>query len=162
MFHRFRAFAALLSILGLMPISSQASESEAKDLIKRYIEHCLDGADLVCLDEYWVADRAIEVRKSEELRRSLFPDLSYKLLDLMADGDRVAALLEVRGTHRGEDPLSPTKSKPPIPPSYNRLEVEEIVIYIVRDGRIQRGRLFTDKLAVAKALGYTVLPPEAE
>lgn len=162
MFYRFRLFVTLLSILSLIPVPVQASEAEAKDLIQRYIEHCLDGADLACLDEYWVPDRAVKVRKSEELRRSLFPDLSFKLVELIADGDRVAALLKVSGTHRGKDPLSPSEGKPPIPPSHNRLETEEIAMYIVSDGRIQRGRLFSDKLAVAKALGYTVLPPETE
>lgn len=158
-----QAISSLILLAAMVrPVATTMPERNPKELVRQYIETCLDGADLDCLSKYWVEEKAINVRKSEDLRRSLFPDLSYEVVDIIAEGKDVVAILAVRGTHTGSDPLSPSKGKPAIPASHNTLDTEEAVIYEVYDGAIQSGRLISDTLAVAKALGYTIEPPSGE
>ncbi len=60
--------------------------------------------------------------------RAGFPDLSITVEDVMAEGDRVAARVTMRGTHRGEfQGISPTGK---------RVEVKAIDMFRISDGRI--------------------------
>jgi steroid delta-isomerase-like uncharacterized protein len=60
--------------------------------------------------------------------RESFPDLSVAVEDIMAEGDRVAARVTMRGTHRGEfQGLAPTGK---------RVEVKAIDMFRICDGRI--------------------------
>lgn len=60
--------------------------------------------------------------------REGFPDLSITVEDVMAEGDRVAARVTMRGTHRGEFQG--------IAPTGKRVEVRAIDIFRISDGKI--------------------------
>jgi steroid delta-isomerase-like uncharacterized protein len=60
--------------------------------------------------------------------RSAFPDIEIVTEDLFADGDRVVDRVTVRGTHQGEFMG--------IPPSGQRIEMQEIHIARIVDGKI--------------------------
>ena len=60
--------------------------------------------------------------------RSAFPDIELTIENLLAEGDRVVDLVTVRGTHLGEFNG--------IPPSGKRIEMQEIHIARVVDGKI--------------------------
>ena len=159
-----RIFLALLALLLLVPLPAAAGDQhhDTKRLVREYVERCMDGGDLACLEHYWPEEKAAKVRKSEELRRSYFPDLSYSIETMIAEGDRVAVVLRVTGHHTGPGKSSSHADqgdKKPIPPSGSALDLEEVVLYTVSDGRIIAGDLFSDRMPVAQALGYTVTPP---
>jgi steroid delta-isomerase-like uncharacterized protein len=60
--------------------------------------------------------------------RAGFPDLSITVEDVMAEGDRVAARVVMRGTHRGEfQGISPTGK---------RVEVRAMDMFRISDGKI--------------------------
>jgi steroid delta-isomerase-like uncharacterized protein len=60
--------------------------------------------------------------------REGFPDLSITVEDLMAEGDRVAARVTMRGTHRGEFQG--------IAPTGKRVEVRAIDMFRISNGKI--------------------------
>jgi steroid delta-isomerase-like uncharacterized protein len=60
--------------------------------------------------------------------RTGFPDLSITVEDVMAEGDRVAARITMRGTHRGEFQG--------IAPTGKRVEVRAIDMFRISDGKI--------------------------
>lgn len=135
-----------------------ATELANERLIREYVEECMDGGDLDCLADYWVDDKAPRVRKSEELRRSYFPDLGYSVEDLLTEGDRVVVVLRVTGHHTGRGkPVHGDKN--PIPPSGGELDLQEVVLYTLSGGKIHEGELFSDRLPIAQTMGYTVRPP---
>lgn len=73
--------------------------------------------------------RLIETFKDTFLEaRNAFPDLSVAVEDIMAEGDRVAARVTMRGTHRGEFQG--------IAPTGKRVEVKAIDMFRISDGRI--------------------------
>ncbi len=158
--------AALLSLAAAAAVS-HASQETPKELIRRYLETCLDGGELDCLDAFWVEDRVEGVRDGEALRRHLFPDLTYSVVELIAEGERVVAIFDVRGTHsreegeeaEGVDPATDASAGSEEAAPSGRLELTEVAVYTVTNGRIASGRLFSDRMAVAQALGYTVERP---
>ncbi len=60
--------------------------------------------------------------------REGFPDLSITVEDLMAEGDRVAARVVIRGTHRGEFQG--------IAPTGKRVEVKAMDMFRISNGKI--------------------------
>ncbi len=60
--------------------------------------------------------------------REGFPDLSITVEDVMAEGDRVAARVTMRGTHRGEFQG--------IAPTGKRVEVRAIDMFRISNGKI--------------------------
>jgi steroid delta-isomerase-like uncharacterized protein len=60
--------------------------------------------------------------------REGFPDLSVTVEDVMAEGDRVAARVTMRGTHRGEFQG--------IAPTGKRVEVRAIDMFRISEGKI--------------------------
>ena len=158
------AVVAALSVLLALPAAGRAQDPATRTdeanklLIRDYVDHCLSGGDLDCLARYWVAEKAGGVRKSEELRRAYFPDLRYAVQSLLAEDGRVVVVLRVTGRHTGDGPPA-HGDKEPIPPNGGTLELNEVVIYTISGGMIRKGELFSDRVPIAQALGYTVVPP---
>jgi predicted ester cyclase len=82
-----------------------------KALVRRFFEEGLGRGNLDLIDELVAADAVMHnplildapssVRSSVEMVRRAFPDLSVEVLDLIAEGDRVAAFLRLSGTNTG-------------------------------------------------------------
>lgn len=142
------------ALAGTPAATATAGEAENRELIVEYVEQCLNRSDLACMERYLLPERVSAVRKSEEFRRQYFPDLHYRVLEVVAGADRVAAMLEVTGQAEGTDPAAGGGD--------GRLELREALFYSVRDGRLYDGKLVSDELKVAKALGYVIEPPPDE
>ena len=79
--------------------------------MRRFFEEALGGGDLDLIDALVAPDAVMHnplildapssVRGSVEMVRRAFPDLRVEVLDLIAEGDRVAAFLRLSGTNTG-------------------------------------------------------------
>lgn len=81
--------------------------------------------------------------------RTAFPDARFTVEDMVAEGDRVAARLTMRGTHLG--PLNG------VPPTGRAVVVSGMSLERVENGRIVEGWNENDALGLLQQLG--VLPP---
>jgi predicted ester cyclase len=82
-----------------------------KALVQRFFEDGLGRGNLDLIDELVAPDAVMHnalildapgsVRGSVEMLRRAFPDLGVDVLDLIAEGDRVAAFLRLSGTNTG-------------------------------------------------------------
>ena len=82
-----------------------------KALVRRFFEEGLSRGNLDLVDELVAPDAVMHnplildapgsVRGSVEMLRRAFPDLRVEVLDLIAEGDRVAAFLRLSGTNTG-------------------------------------------------------------
>ena len=81
--------------------------------------------------------------------RRAFPDASFTIEDMVAEGDRVALRLTMRGTHRAE--LNG------IPATGRTVEVSGMSIERIVEGRIVEGWVVNDALGLLHQLG--VFPP---
>jgi predicted ester cyclase len=92
-----------------------------------------DFADYFASSEYHGLDG---VRKSTELYRRLFDDLQFKVVDQVAEGDRVANRWELTGTNRGR-----------------QVKLWGITLSRLRDGRIVEDWTGFDSLELVRQLG---------
>lgn len=82
-----------------------------------------------------------------EMFLEAFPEGEYELHSLLADGDAVAAEWTFRGVNRG--------SAMGHPPTGRAVEFAGASVYDLRDGRIQRARVYYDTGRLAEQLGLT-------
>jgi steroid delta-isomerase-like uncharacterized protein len=131
---------------------------ENKALIRRQEEELFGRGNLELADEIYAPDyvghdpsnpedvRGLEAAKraAADYRRA-FPDLRVTVEDLIAEGDKVAARLRVRGTHLGDlDGIAPTGK---------RVDFTGIVISRIEGGMIADDWANFDDLGMMRQLG---------
>ena len=77
--------------------------------------------------------------------RSSFPDWTEKVEDTIADSDRVVVRFRSRGTNLGEFLGNP--------PTGNRVEISEVAIFRLSDGKIIEQWVYPDILSLQRQLG---------
>ena len=128
-----------------------------KALVRRFVEEVLAGGDFAALAELTTPD-CVEhtappgqppgegtVARYLVTWRAAFPDLQITVEDLLAEGDRVAVRLTVRGTHRG--------AFLGLPPTGRRVAVGGMELYRLAAGRIVERWAVVDTLALLRQLG---------
>ena len=116
------------------------STKENKAIIMRLFDEVFSQGNMEVIDELVAEDvsgqdaaidetRTIDdVRRVVVLFRTAFPDASYTIHDLIAEGDRVVARWSLTGTHRGTYlDVSPTEK---------RVILKGILIYRLEDEKI--------------------------
>ncbi len=148
---------------GTVPETTTQTETEEanKRHVRRFFEEVWSTGNVALRDSFLAADYRGHVAGSAEPLdregwaawftgfRQAFPDARFTVEDMIAEGDRVAARLTMRGTHRGE--LNG------IPPTGREVVVTGMSIERVVDGRIVEGWNENDALGMLGQLG--VLPP---
>ena len=79
-------------------------------------------------------------------QESIFPKFKEKLLDLVAEGDKVATRQQFKGTQLGE--------MGPYPASYKDIDLEYLAIYRIENGRIAEAWAEWDNYTSMKQLGH--------
>lgn len=86
--------------------------------------------------------------------REAFPDMTYKVEDTLADGDRCFVRMTVTGTHTGTFNMN----KLSVPPSGKRITFERMDLLRVANGRIVEHWMTHDLAAFARQLGLEIRP----
>jgi predicted ester cyclase len=168
-----KAIQALLAV-GLLMSSSQALRQQVppdanqgernKDVVRRFFEKQNHG-DARGSSEAWAENasndgqpipgdaRRVFQTAIEDLRQT-FPDWHVEIVDLAAQGDSVAALCRVTGTHRGIGrlPLNGNLLMG-MEPTGKRFDVAHIHWFTVRGGKLVDHRVTRDDIGMYKQLG---------
>jgi steroid delta-isomerase-like uncharacterized protein len=135
------------------------TEAENKEFFRRYIEVVFDAGRHELLPDFVSAD-AIDhdplpdadgvpilegLTEFLQMRRRAFPDLSYTIEEMLAEGDRVFGLLTVRGTHTG--------AYGGYPPSGTQLEMREMTLIRIQDGKVVERWGLADLVRLFRQLG---------
>jgi steroid delta-isomerase-like uncharacterized protein len=84
---------------------------------------------------------------------SAFPDLRHDIVDMVAEGDKVAVRLNVTGTHRGElQGISPTGKKV----SFNATDFITLL-----NGKVAEEWVNADTMGLMQQIGAISVPPPA-
>lgn len=132
-----------------------------KDLVRRYLSEVLSAGKLDVLDQLLAPDfvdstpgapkdiRGPEVIRASQARaRKIFPEVSYTVEDLIAEGDKVAARYTVRATGRSDSGPGP------------KVEVTGITIFRIAEGKIRETWIINDQIEMFLQLGYSLQPPQ--
>ncbi len=117
-----------------------------KLLVRRLIAEAVAERNIDVLDELADGEFAEVAKHWVRPFRSAFPDFQMEIVELIAEGDRVVAHFRCSGTHRGEW-LG-------VAATGRRFEnVDEIYIFVVRDGKLVAATGVEDNLARLRQLG---------
>lgn len=135
---------------------TESTHTTHKQTVRSLYESCLNKGELQLLDQLVGADYvgprgekgpegfAVTVRGL----RSGVPDIHFTIDELVAEGDAVMVHWTWRGTHTG--------TLNGFAPSQKSLTNPGIALYHLKDGKIVRGTLQTDRLGLLQQIG--VLP----
>lgn len=143
------------------------SAEELKALLRREMEEAWNKGNLDVVDEL-VADNFVihdpsqpkEVRGHEGLKqyatafRTTFPDLYITFEDMVAEGDKVASRITLRGTHKGELAGIPATGK--------QVTITGISIDRTEAGMFVETFVSMDALGMLQQLGVVPTPGQAE
>ena len=123
------------------------SLEENKAIVRRSIE-AFNARDLSAGDVH-----------IEDLRRDLqqyvdtmpWGDHQVDITEMIAEGDRVVALIATQGVQSGE--------YQGMPPTGKRFTNRGVVVYRIQGGRVTEMDTYLDSLTVVKQLGGTILAP---
>lgn len=136
------------------------STEDNKALVQRFFEEVINQRNLAALDQF-AAPNAVNhtvpaglplgMSQFLSLHLTAFPDVKATVEDLLADGDKVVALVSYHGTQQGTiRTLSPT-GKP--------ITVMGINIFRIVNGKMVEHWGLADRLSALQQLGV-VPPPE--
>ena len=94
-----------------------------------------------------------EIERVYRLWLTAFPDITVQSSDLLIDGDRVAQVMRISGTHLG-DFFG-------MPPTNRRVELEAALLVTVRDGLIVEERRVYDFTGLLVQVGVLKAKPTA-
>jgi steroid delta-isomerase-like uncharacterized protein len=133
-----------------------AVSDKNKAVVLRFVEEVANGRNLDAIDELLSEDFALPPDGSGALSRdglkgvltyyfAAFPDLHYTVEEVVAEGDNVVLRVKMRGTQDGEYGGQA--------PSGRDVEVDEVDLFVVREGLIRGYRIVWDELGFRRQLG---------
>jgi len=143
--------------------SSRTSRGDdVKNVTRRAIDGLWNNGDLNVVDEFYasnyvdhtpqagLAPNRDGVKKTYNLYHKAFPDLNTQITDLIAEGDRVCAVVRAHGTNQG-DLLG-------MPPTGKNVTLEGCVINRISNGKIVESWEYFDQLGLFRQLGIKQFP----
>jgi predicted ester cyclase len=134
------------------------STEDNKALVQRFFEEVINQRNVAALDQF-VSPNAVNHTVPSGLPQgpnqflsmhlNAFPDVKATVEDLLADGDKVVALVSYRGTHQG--------AFRSISPTGKLITLMGINIFRIVNGKIVEHWGLADRLSALQQLG--VVPP---
>jgi predicted ester cyclase len=122
------------------------SAEQNKLLVRRLVEDVVNHRNLDVLDDVAEGEIALAARQWIGPFRDSFPDFRMEIVDLIAEGEQVAAHFRCSGTH-----LGPWQGHPATGRSFSG--VDEIYIFRVSGGKLAGAFGVEDNLARLRQLG---------
>ena len=116
-----------------------------KTLVRRLVDQVINEGKLDLVEELFAPELAEPVRQAFTSFRAAFPDWQEEIVDMVAEGDKVAVRCRCSGTWQGE--FMGAK------PNGRRQEVDEVFFLRVRDGRFVEYWGLEDNQARLRQLG---------
>jgi predicted ester cyclase len=116
-----------------------------KALVCRLVDQVINGGKLDLVEELFAPELAEPVRQAFTSFRAAFPDWREEIVDMVAEGDKVAVRFRCSGTLQGEFMG--------VKPNGRRQEVDEVFFLRVQDGRFVEYWVLEDNLARLRQLG---------
>jgi steroid delta-isomerase-like uncharacterized protein len=136
-----------------------------KELVRRLYEQGFNAGDLALVDQLVSPDVVTHnpiildaptgpdsIRGGIEMLRRSFPDLHVEVLDLIAEGDRVAAFLRMSGTNAGDYRGGGATNR--------RGSLRAFFVWRVADGRLVESWGVADRFEMLQQLG--IIPSDDE
>jgi predicted ester cyclase len=119
-----------------------------KAVVRRLVEEVFNAGRLEVIEELYAPELAKAAKRWIAPFRASFPDVRMEVVELIAEGDKVAGRFTCSATH-----LGPWLGQAPTGRRFER--VDEVWIFRLRDGRIVNVWSLEDTLGRLRQLGLT-------
>lgn len=117
-----------------------------KDVVRRLVDEVMNGQRIDVIDELYSTSLAKAARRWIEPFQKSFPDMQMRVIELIAEGDKVVGRFTCSATHLGEW-LGHA-------PTGRRFEdIDEVYIFRLREGRVVHAWGIEDTLGRLEQLG---------
>jgi steroid delta-isomerase-like uncharacterized protein len=118
----------------------------SKAIVRRLVDEVMNGGNLDAVDSLYVPAIADDTKRWIAPFQQSFPDMHMEIVELVAEGDTVAARFTCSGTHTGEWLGHP--------PTGRRFElIDEVTFFRFENGRIAGSWTLEDTLTRLQHLG---------
>ena len=116
-----------------------------KALVRQLVDQVINGGELDLVEELFAPELAEPIRQAFTSFRAAFADWREEIVDMVAEGDKVAVRFRCLGTLQGEFLGAQAKGR--------RQEVDEVFFLRVQDGRFVEYWGLEDNLTRLQQLG---------
>lgn len=128
--------------------------TEPKQIVVRLIEEVMNGGDLELIEELYSPEMAAAARRWIAPFRESFPDVEMEIVELVAEGEKVAGRFRCSATNLGDWRGEPATGR--------RFEdVDEVYFFGIIEGRIAEAWGLEDTASRLRQLGLEVGGSEA-
>jgi steroid delta-isomerase-like uncharacterized protein len=128
------------------------SFSENKRIVQEFIDETYNKGNLENTSRFVTSDFIYHARGEDiegveaynewvSLDRSIFPDITFTILETIAESDKAATTFIVKGTHE--------KEFRGIPATHKKFETVGVIIFHFRNNKIKEGWVVVDGLTAA-------------
>jgi predicted ester cyclase len=117
-----------------------------KSVVRRLIDEVMNAGRLDAIDELYTPEMAPRARRWIAPFRESFPDVRMEIVELIAEGEKVAGRFRCSATQ-----LGPWRGNAPTGRRFER--VDEVYIFRVREGRIAEAWGIEDTRSRERQLG---------
>ena len=138
------------------------STEQNKAVVRKFFEEVINKGNLELISELFAPNwvnidsmlpplEGLEgVRNLVKIFHSAFPNLHAEILDIVAEGNRVAVAFSESGTQSGE--------LMGFPPSGRSVKITGIGIFRLVDGKLAENRVNVDMLSILQQIGVVTAP----
>jgi len=132
------------------------SFNENKRIVQEFIDETYNKGNLENTSRFVTSDFIYHARGEDiegveaynewvSLDRSIFPDITFTILETIAESDKAATAFIVKGTHE--------KEFRGIPATHKKFETVGVIIFHFRNNKIKEGWVVVDGLTAALQIG---------
>jgi len=139
------------------------SIAENKALVERFIEEVFNKGNVNAIADFCVPGSMFAGGVVGQIRslKTFLPDGQFTIDSLIAEGDKVVAVITQRGTNTGPIVGLPAfgKLETPVPPTGKAVAVSSVSIFTLSGSKIKSYENHIDQISLLQQLGWTIEPP---
>ncbi len=163
------AIAAGFVLAGQQAVEKQMCEKKVQVLLDKVLE-MWNKPDMALIPQLYTADCVATtssapepyvghegIRKWIEISRSMMPDMKMTFDEAVVQGDKIATIWTMTGTHTG--PMQTPMGA--VPPTGKKVRVVGLGIDYMKDGKFQKEVVVFNVLEMMMQMGFGLVPPPA-
>ena len=135
-----------------------------KALVQHFFDEVMNAGNTAAIADFCVAGSMFAGGLEGQIKamKTPFPDLSFTVDSMLAESNKVAVRVTVRGTNTGPLVGLPAfgRLETPVPPTGKSVMHSGMYIFTVSDGKIVSYAAELDQIGLLRQLGWTFTPPD--
>jgi predicted ester cyclase len=134
-----------------------------KSLVQGFIEDVINAENTAAIADYCVPGSLLAGGLEGQITamRTPFPNFNYTVEEMVAEADKVAVRMTMRGTNSGPMVGLPAFGRldKPVPPTGKSVMATTTYVFTLSDSKIVSFAFDLDQIGMLQQLGWTITPP---